>query len=100
LAKQAEALEQYEKIRVRLAEALGTEPGPEPRQVHADLLAGGSRSAKETETPTCHRNAMGDPPMPAPQVHLELVDAQLAAAPHLSAAIPNPSPVSAGVIWP
>ena len=36
----AEALEQYETIRVRLADELGTEPGLALRQLHSELLAG------------------------------------------------------------
>jgi DNA-binding SARP family transcriptional activator/Flp pilus assembly protein TadD len=42
--RQAEALERYETIRVRLAGELGTTPGPVLRRVHANLLAGTSPS--------------------------------------------------------
>jgi DNA-binding SARP family transcriptional activator/Flp pilus assembly protein TadD len=38
--RQAEALEHYETIRVRLAEELGSDPGAELQRVYADLLAG------------------------------------------------------------
>jgi DNA-binding SARP family transcriptional activator/tetratricopeptide (TPR) repeat protein len=37
--RQAEALAQYDTIRRRLAEELGTDPGQQLRRVHADLLA-------------------------------------------------------------
>jgi DNA-binding SARP family transcriptional activator/tetratricopeptide (TPR) repeat protein len=41
----SEALERYQAIRVRLAEELGTDPGPELQQVYADLLGGGAPAA-------------------------------------------------------
>jgi DNA-binding SARP family transcriptional activator/tetratricopeptide (TPR) repeat protein len=36
--RQAEALERYEAIRVRIADELGVDPGPELQRVYADLL--------------------------------------------------------------
>jgi DNA-binding SARP family transcriptional activator/tetratricopeptide (TPR) repeat protein len=54
--RQAEALEQYETIRGRLADRLGIDPGPELRQAYADLLAGSPVAG----------NA-GPPPPPVPR---------------------------------
>ncbi|WP_432082428.1 BTAD domain-containing putative transcriptional regulator [Streptomyces sp. WAC 04229] len=52
----AEALAAYEAVRHLLADRLGTDPGPELRALHAELLAPGERA-----TPT----APGDRPAPA-----------------------------------
>ncbi|MFF8677865.1 BTAD domain-containing putative transcriptional regulator [Streptomyces sp. NPDC015237] len=52
----AEALAAYEAVRHLLADRLGTDPGPELRALHAELLAPGQRA-----TPT----APGDRPAPA-----------------------------------
>jgi DNA-binding SARP family transcriptional activator/Flp pilus assembly protein TadD len=47
--RQAEALERYGMVRVRLTEELGVDPGPDLQRVYADLLAG--RPPEVTEGP-------------------------------------------------
>ncbi|MET9803186.1 BTAD domain-containing putative transcriptional regulator [Streptomyces sp. NPDC006368] len=42
----AEALQAYEEARAGLAERLGTDPGPELRALHAELLAGAEEPAR------------------------------------------------------
>ncbi|QSB12891.1 winged helix-turn-helix domain-containing protein [Natronosporangium hydrolyticum] len=43
VGRTAEALECFAELRARLADQLGTEPGPELRQVHVSILRGESR---------------------------------------------------------
>ncbi|MEG8276094.1 BTAD domain-containing putative transcriptional regulator [Streptomyces sp. AHA2] len=42
--RDADALEAYESVRLTLAEGLGTDPGPELRALHAELLGTGARN--------------------------------------------------------
>ncbi|MFF8570619.1 BTAD domain-containing putative transcriptional regulator [Streptomyces sp. NPDC015140] len=58
----AEALAAYEAVRHLLADRLGTDPGPELRALHAELLAPGQRA---TPTAPGDRPASGDRPAPA-----------------------------------
>ncbi|MFD0253884.1 BTAD domain-containing putative transcriptional regulator [Streptomyces sp. NPDC127113] len=58
----AEALAAYEAVRHLLADRLGTDPGPELRALHAELLAPGERA---TPLAPGGRPAPGDRPAPA-----------------------------------
>ncbi|MEU6445679.1 BTAD domain-containing putative transcriptional regulator [Streptomyces sp. NPDC046979] len=58
----AEALAAYEAVRHLLADRLGTDPGPELRALHAELLAPGGRA---TPTAPGGRPVPGDRPAPA-----------------------------------
>ncbi|MFB6773733.1 BTAD domain-containing putative transcriptional regulator [Streptomyces sp. NPDC056337] len=58
----AEALAAYEAVRHLLADRLGTDPGPELRALHAELLAPGERA---TPLAPGGRPAPGDRPPPA-----------------------------------
>ncbi|WP_037666672.1 BTAD domain-containing putative transcriptional regulator, partial [Streptomyces afghaniensis] len=48
--READALAAYESARRALAERLGTDPGPQLRALHADLLASAARSEKAAPT--------------------------------------------------
>ncbi|WP_335988598.1 AfsR/SARP family transcriptional regulator [Glycomyces sp. MUSA5-2] len=47
----AEALDRFDAARAALADALGADPGPDLRRLHADLLAGRALSALPPRTP-------------------------------------------------
>ncbi|MGI5337562.1 AfsR/SARP family transcriptional regulator [Streptomyces sp. CA-181903] len=47
----AEALAAYEDVRAALADRLGTDPGPELRALHLELLSGGGAGAGSSGTP-------------------------------------------------
>jgi DNA-binding SARP family transcriptional activator len=49
--RQAEALEEYESVRVRLAEELGTDPAVELQRVYAELLAGRTPQLTDAAAP-------------------------------------------------
>ncbi len=49
--RSAEALENYEAIRSRIADELGVDPGAELQRIHADLLAGSMPRTMETARP-------------------------------------------------
>ena len=46
----AEALEQYERVRVRIADELGVDPGPDLRRIHAELLERDAHGPPSTAT--------------------------------------------------
>ncbi|MEV6491656.1 BTAD domain-containing putative transcriptional regulator [Actinoplanes sp. NPDC051633] len=59
----AEALDMYEVLRKHLANELGTDPGPELRQIHADLLAGKPPTIGGTRRSTGDRTVPRQLPM-------------------------------------
>jgi DNA-binding SARP family transcriptional activator/tetratricopeptide (TPR) repeat protein len=60
MGRPAEALNQYALVRARLADELGTDPGPELQRVYADLLAGPAPKPATAEPATA-------PPQPSVQ---------------------------------
>lgn len=60
----AEALAGYESVRQLLADRLGTDPGPELRSLHGELLRG--ETSKNGHRPTSYEQTPGPNPRPAP----------------------------------
>ncbi|WP_345652492.1 AfsR/SARP family transcriptional regulator, partial [Streptomyces tremellae] len=65
----AEALAAYEGIRRALADRLGTDPGPELRALHGELLAGGDRRPAAPGAGTEQAPASADAGAPPPGPH-------------------------------
>jgi DNA-binding SARP family transcriptional activator len=65
--RRAEALAAYEQVRIRIADELGVDPGPELRELYAELLAADNTSVRATQRaevrgscpPTCRRSPAG-----------------------------------------
>ncbi|PSL47132.1 DNA-binding SARP family transcriptional activator [Saccharothrix carnea] len=102
--RQAEALDQYRQLRTRLAEELGTEPGPELRQLHQQILTADlALTAPEADRqpviprqlPTAPRPFTGRVP------ELAELDRVLLTAPHeesAAAGVPATGPVAISAI--
>ncbi|MER5965217.1 BTAD domain-containing putative transcriptional regulator [Streptomyces sp. NPDC002057] len=60
--RHADALTAYESARRTLADALGTDPGPELAALHRELLAGTAPDPRRTQAPTGPPTPPGPPP--------------------------------------
>jgi DNA-binding SARP family transcriptional activator/tetratricopeptide (TPR) repeat protein len=82
----AEALSRYESVRVRIADALGVDPGPELQAVYADLLAGrpaGSGAAQTAGSGAAQRSPARDTVTPVPRQLPHGIDAFVGRLTHL-----------------
>ncbi|MET9666523.1 AfsR/SARP family transcriptional regulator [Streptomyces sp. NPDC006475] len=58
----AQALQEYEGVRVRIAKQLGADPGPELRTLHSRLLSGDARPSPPAARPAGEISPPGSPP--------------------------------------